>query len=198
MDQNPVTPRDDDSTDPGWGTVVRTMLLNSVLFWRRPDPSAHDGVTILRFLFASLLVAGPLITFVTSFIVDGFGPVDSGLVALCIGLALASSLVGTLVMRRKIRTGTEEEFVSWYRTTFFMAFASVEAPYLVTFVIAMTQDRLLPVVIGLLGFIVGMLRIAPGRANIAKLQQRVTAEGSSLEVLGALKRARPPADPKRS
>ena len=167
--------------------------LTHFLFWRRTEPDSYDGLTTLRFLFSSLFMAPMLMTFVMTFIADRVVPEASWVVPVTVGLALLSIVVPQFASRRTIEADDETRFANWYRTTFFLGFALCEAPFLIAFALCfVVGNALLPALIALPGFLIGMLVIAPTRRNLDNVQSRAAASGSPVNVIEALKRQTPP------
>ncbi len=195
----------DGSVDPGWGPTVRAFLptflsmflLGGVGAFNRGRRTG-DGLTALRSLFASLLAAPILMTIVLFFIADRVTPEEGWATPLSFGFSVASVSLPNLVFRRKPETGDESKFAAWYRTSFFLAFALCEAPYLFAFVLCFLVDGMLPVLIVLPGFLIGMHSMGPTRRNLVTLQNRVSSSGSTVDVIAALKHAPPLSGTKRS
>jgi hypothetical protein len=177
--------------DSGWGPIARGLLLHA--FGSSPKRPS-DGLTALRFLFAALLMAGVLIAFVCLYLVDGLTPVDDWVVPTCVGLALLSQVLPSLAQRRRPEASNEKQFLAWYRKNFFFSFVLCEFPYLLTFAVTLIEDRFLPVLIGLVGFVIGMISIAPGQRNLARLQERLRAAGSPVDPTQALMKSQPSGD----
>ncbi len=174
----------DAAADPGWGKVIR-------VFFSSRRGSDADGLTILRGVFCYLFIAPVLITFVMVFIADRVAPEAGWVAPVTTALALLSIVLPRFVMRRPIEGDDEKRFANWYRTTFFLAFALCQLPFLIAFVLCFMVDALLPVLIALPGFLIGMLGIAPTRRNLDELQRRVAAGGSAVDVIVALTRPAP-------
>ena len=199
----PTGDQGSDSVDPGWRPVIRAFLPTFLATFFLGGLGAfnqggRDGLTVLRSLFLSLLSSGVLIAVVLFFIADRVSPDETWVIPAGVALSLLSIVVPNVVMRRTPEATDEGKFAGWYRTSFFLAFALCEVWYLIAFVLCFMVDAMLPILIALPGFVVGMLSIGPTRRNLENLQRRVAATGSAIGVVAALKNAPPPARAKRS
>ena len=148
--------------------------------------AGKDGVSLLQQLWATLAFAGVLIAVIVGFLgLDWGGPT-----ALGVGAALGLLSFGTAVVvrRKKVDASSEEALAASYRTLFFLSFALVELPYLISFVLTFVLDEKLVVFAALPGFLIGMFLIAPFSSELRRRQREITAQGSHLSLEDALRK----------
>jgi hypothetical protein len=176
--------------DPGWRPALRSVL-NSRDKKKEKDV---DGLTQTRILFLSLLISGLLILWVLYYIVSGFGEIDAGQALLIVVLGLLGIRGAGWARNRPLDVTTAARLAGSYRTGFFLGFAFAEAPLLIAVAISVINDELWPFVVVFPLYVVGMIVAAPSRANLARVQQRITSLGSSLSIVAALMQPAPPPD----
>ena len=150
-------------------------------------PHSRDGLTVFRYLFFALTSASVLIAIITWLVVDDFTPEASWVLPLSVGLAIMSVVAAQAVMRTRIEAGDDKEFAAWYAKTFFLAFALCDSPYLFAFVLSFMHGAFLPMLVVLPGHLIAMFSIGPTSRSLASLQSRVTASGSTVDVVQALR-----------
>lgn len=188
----------ENGSDPGWRPALRLYLptlLTHVFFFgifalfraRR----SHDGLTLVRALYLSFLTTPILITLVTAFIMERTVSNEGWIAPTAVALTGLCIILPRLVRTWKLNATDAEAFGAWYRSSFFLAFALCQAPFLMSFVLCFIVDALLPLLIVLSGLYIGMLSITPNRRNLGNLQDRVAAAGSSVDVIAAIKQLPP-------
>jgi hypothetical protein len=150
--------------------------------------AASGGLKRLKTVFWVLLASGPLVLVISAFIYRDGGPLDGPVLALSIALSVIAVVEAVIFRRRQPLHSNEREFAQWYKQNFFLAFALVDGAYLITFVVASIQEHLMPILIGLPGYIIGMLLIGPTDANLRMVQHRVTSTETAMDVRQALDR----------
>jgi hypothetical protein len=73
-----------------------------------------------------------------------------------------------------------------YRTSFFVGFALVKAPLVMSFVLCFITQRSWPYLMALPLYLLGMALIAPSRHNLERKQEWIYQRGSNLSLARAL------------
>jgi len=174
--------------DPGWGPAVQTFVVSyfSLGLAGRKRQKDLDGLTITRILFLSLVLAGFLVVFVMSVIIPSFGDIETPLAIIVVVQGLAGVAGASWARNRPLDVSDAQTLAGSYRTLFFLGFSLSETPLLIAVAITFLTDDLWPVIIAFPFFVIAMALSAPGVANLARHQQRITAAGSSLSLVSAL------------
>lgn len=179
--------------DPGWRPNLKMLLTHLVMPWLLPRTMSGGiaSLTQLRTLWLGLFMAGPLILLVLVLVMP-FGDPSFPQALLAIAAAVWSILGARLPWRRPLDASSRAKLSQSYRTTFFLAFALCESGMLWTFVLSFTGDGYWPFLIGLAGFVFGMLHIAPSRSHLDRKDAELRARGSRYSLTEAL--SSPPED----
>jgi hypothetical protein len=165
--------------DPGWRPNLKQMLKHHVTPWS-VKPRYQQGVhplTTLRSLYLSLLLAGPLMLYVVTFI-SPYGDPSPALAAGLGAVGVVCLAASRWAWNRELKIGSREELAQSFRSTFFLAFALSEIPMLVSFAVSVARDEWWPFLIGLGFFLVGMASIAPTRGRLQAKDDELRARGS--------------------
>jgi hypothetical protein len=167
--------------DPGW------LLSFSRL---HPGPrrkgAAVDGVVLLRVVFLAFLLAVLMILFVLGFIIPSIGTPDLPLGSLVVLLGFLGIGAAAWTTNRELEISSPSAVAASYRTHFFLGFALVEAPLMMSFVLCFLRQRTWPYLIALPLYLVGMALIAPSRRNLERRQEQISQRGSNLSLGRAL------------
>jgi hypothetical protein len=166
-------------SDPGWGAVVDRIL-------RRPGPRGRDGLTVHRLVFLAQLTAGLALLYVLTVVVERVGRPTPERAVLMAALGVYAVGVALLMRRRTLDPSSAAALADAYRANFFLAFALIEAALLTSFVFVFVLDALWPYLVCLPFWLIAMLLIAPGRRDLARRQQELTASGSPLSITESL------------
>ena len=165
--------------DPGWTRAMPGPFMP----WRKQT----DGLLTLRGIYSSLFYAGFLILYVLSAIDPGMGRVSYPLAAGVVFMGLAGIAAAHWSTRRPLNTGSSRHLAASYRESFFLGFALNEAPLMMSFVLVFIRDEMWPYLLALPFWVIGMVVLAPGKANLRRRQQQIMAQGSMLQLVPALR-----------
>jgi hypothetical protein len=195
----------DPTSDPGWRAALRIAAwalipgFGITLQQRRAASGRVDGLTMLRSLFLSfsgaLVMIGGVVAVLTNF--SNLNRDRTGSPAAVAAGVLAVIGVGTLVasakLGRPLPATSLSELGGAYRTRFFLRLAFSEAAALCGFVAYIITGRWWMYPLGAAFAAAGFSRLAPTAANLAGDQDQITASGSGLSVIAAVRTATPPA-----
>ena len=183
-------------SDPGWSQPLRLAGLGFILpfphfaMWRMRKKGA-DSLTALRTIFLSWVQSGVLIVLVLWLVLrdaSGEGSLDPPLAVALVCLSGVGGLLMTrLAAQRPLDTSDTEKLAADYRTRFFLRTALAQASLLTGFVCAFVTDRWWMVLVGVPFAAVGFLIAAPTRGNLARTQAKVHRQGSTLDLIEALR-----------
>jgi hypothetical protein len=169
-------------TDPGWWAAVR-----------RKDPNL-SGLTAIRSIYLALLLAGLVIGVVLIMIVPlEFDPAPLPIIVI-VAMGITSQLMRVMMTNKAFTQETVssgDALATAWRSDFFLGYALTDSTLLIGFVFCFVEDAIWPYVLALPFFLYGMASIAPTRANLQRLQDRVTAQGSVTSVMETLNRPMP-------
>jgi hypothetical protein len=177
-----------DYQDPGWGPTLRRwplllLPLPTITFPVLLRRGGIDGVTALRMLWLSFVMALPLFLLVLAFIEPTIGR-PTGPELLILTVLLLASLAGVWWARSRPLDGSAA--AGSYRSQFFLGAAFAEAGALYGFVGVFVLGALWPYLIGLPAGLLGLALIAPSRRDIERRQHELTARGSTISLGQAL------------
>ena len=177
--------------DRGWGPVVKRFLLSGLtlgLYARRTHGST-DGLTMIRLLFLSVMLAGILVGVVLLFIVEVGSPGTFELFPIILGAAGVAAVVWS--RGRPLHAQNERELARSYNSNFFRSFALAEAPLMISVGLALWRQELWPYLVCLPFFFIAMALVAPGPRNLEAQQRGLQSAGASLSLTHALLTQRP-------
>jgi hypothetical protein len=184
-----------DYDDPGWVPAVRLslpfLLLPGLgLRWmlRR---SKIDGLTSLRAIFVRIVSA--LFILLVPLVFLHPGPSGSSwLVYALSALGLADFLLVRWIVSRPPKATSMETLAGAFRGSFFIGVGLAESAALFGFVCFFIEGKLWLYLLGMAFTLLGLAWIAPTRAAIARGQEKIDAQGSSLSLGKALMQVPPP------
>ncbi len=186
----------DPADDPGWGRVA-DILLGALLPWRSVSTAGTSGDTnllvVLRTTFLAFVTADLAFGLTSAFVVE---EVDDPVLSTgaAVGGVLAIGLVLQVVasgIRTQLGCGDERELVEGYRSRFFLRIALANVPMLLGVVASYAVGSMAPYLAGVVPAAIGFLRVAPTRANLARDQGTLTAQGCALQLAPLLREAHP-------
>ena len=149
-----------------------------------------DGLTALRIIFAALVGSGLLILGILIAITPDIGRIEIPLAVVVIALGVFGSAAGHWATRRPLKADSPDTLALSYKSNFFVAYALNESPLLISFVLTFVTSELWPYLVELPLWLVGLGLMAPTNGNLAKRQQEITAQGSTLSLVDALRAQR--------
>jgi hypothetical protein len=161
------------------------------LFDRRSGESAH-GLTVLRTIWLSLLIALFLYLLVLSFIATGWSGGAGWYPVLVVTIGIAALLWQRRVTSKPLDGKTPETVRRSYQQMFFRGFAAAELPALVGFVGVFVTERIWIYLLGMAFAVPGMILIAPSRYNLERHQRSLREQGSALSIVDVLARSGAP------
>jgi hypothetical protein len=152
-----------------------------------------DGLRTLRLMFVAILIPLLLFVFTTHTIVsDGVAGEAPAWVGPGLALWGLAAVAAVLWFRsRRLDTSDAPSLVASYRSAFLICLGLAESPALGGMAVALLIDELWPYLEGLAFALVGLALIAPTGRNLERQQQQITAQGSALSLVEALRTARP-------
>jgi hypothetical protein len=156
----------------------------------RPGAPAPNTLTTLRLLFFSLAMSPLLAGLVVIVSTPGRPPGDEDprFYSISVGaLGVLSLILVQWLRRRPLDVTSKEQLVASFRTNFFLGFAFTDVPIILGLIGALRTHELLIYGEALVFFVIAMLLIAPTRANLDRRQQQITAQGSPLFLVEALR-----------
>jgi hypothetical protein len=165
--------------DPGWRPAFKRLGLGGL---RRSPQAGMDGVMITRLIFLALLLSALLILYVLVFIIDRVGTPDVTLGSMVLVLGIGGVAASAWTANRQLDINSASALAESYRTNFFLGFALNQAPLLMSFVFCFTEEELWPYLVDLPLYLIGMALIAPSRRNLARRQEQVQHQGSTLSL----------------
>jgi hypothetical protein len=166
--------------DPGWLVAVSRLHRGP----RRKAPV--DGVVLLRLVFLALSLAALMILFVLGNIMPAVGKPDLTLSAVVVVVGLGGIAAAVWTSNRELDVSSASALALTYRTNFFVGFALVEGPLVISFVFCFLIERTWPYLMALPLYLGGMALISPSRWNLQRRQEQIRRRGSSLSLGRAL------------
>jgi hypothetical protein len=150
-----------------------------------------DGLAVLRTTFVSF-VATPVVLLLVAFLVAGDGgDANTSVVAVgLVGWALLTQVLGR-VLPPPLTADDAVGLASSYRSRFFLRLAIFESAALLGFLAAIVTGHPWLHVLGLVSSEAGFASAAPTDANLARDQEALRDRGSDLDLVAALRGARP-------
>jgi hypothetical protein len=183
-----------DYDDPGWRHIVRSLAfmwipIIGLLLIRRRRGSA-DGITWLRFIYLGIVMAVWLMAFVLLFVVpsDRWFKTDQAMWFPPIVVAAGLLSLGYVqrIRSRALDTGNPTALAASYRSNSFIGLAVSEAAALIAFVASFFMGAWWIFLVGASFATIGFILIGPSRREIARRQEQIAAQGSSLSLGRAL------------
>jgi hypothetical protein len=166
--------------DPGWLVAVSRLHRGP----RRKAPV--DGVVLLRMVFLALSLAALMILFILENIMPAVGTPDPALSVVVVVAGLAGIAAAMWTANRELDVSSASALALTYRTQFFVGFALVEGPLVISFVFCFLIRRTWPYLMALPFYLGGMALISPSRRNLQRRQEQIRRRGSSLSLGRAL------------
>lgn len=183
--------------DPGWGPAFSKPHL-FLVFWFAPYllmRTKMDGLTRLRTMFIAILFSLAGIYAISAWLLNS-GDEEPGQVGLWTSLVALFGLVmlGLIVLsrRRMERQADESNIGSTYVTTFFLDYALAMSAALLGFVSLFVTHSALPLTVGFVFALAGLLLIAPGRHEVQRWQNHFQARGMNVSFVRAVMEAPAP------
>jgi hypothetical protein len=151
-----------------------------------------DGLKLLRIIF--LTMAGSHLVLLTA--LPSVLPEEGGSVSpLFLWLTLFSGLYGVggalWARSRPVELSSPESLAGSYRANFFIGVAMAHSAGLIGYSVSFIVGAVWPYLIGLVFAAIGLIITAPTRGNLNRRQRQITAQGSPLSLLEALKGSPP-------
>jgi MFS family permease len=187
-----------DYEDPGWTEAIKRTLFpySTLLRLRRKTGNQIVG---MRMIYLGIVTAAFLIGFVLSFIVPSNRWFDRGertwFLFVVAGIGLLCLLRIDRLRRRPLDASDRDRLADTYQASLFIGIGCAEAPLLAGFIGSFVTHTLWIYLVALAPALIGFLLIAPSRHEIARRQEQIASQGSSLSLGSALMEARP--KPKR-
>jgi hypothetical protein len=174
-DTGEVPPRRLEEIDTRYGTEQSYEDPGWLLSFRRLHPGPRggavlDGLVLLRMVFLALLLAALMILFILGFIIPATGTPDLGLSVAVVIAGLAGVAGAAWTRARELDVRNASHLALTYRTSFFVGFALVEAPLVMSFVLCFITQRSWPYLMALPLYLLGMALIAPSRHDLERKQ----------------------------
>ena len=176
-----------EGADPGWrpafSQATRTLVRFGVKARAERVP---DALTATRVIFLGIVYALFMFLLVLAFIEPTKGA-GVGRAPYLIGLVGVASLSSIWwVLGRPLSTTDPKSLAGSWRTRFFIGLGLAEVVALIAFAAALVVGNRWLYVIGLGFALYGLWMIAPSRKNLARDQDRLRLQGSSLDLTSAL------------
>lgn len=182
-------------SDPGWRSVWRHIWPDILLpvphfaLWRMSRKGV-DALTGMRALFITWLETPLLIIFVVWVIFRD--EAKSGSIEprwFVAGLAVFSLVTLALIRyfgAKRLDAGDRDKLVGSFTSVFFVRMALAQAVFLIGFVGAFVTGQWWMVLVGLPFTLVGFFIAAPTRSNLARAQEELNRQGTTLDLVQAL------------
>lgn len=180
--------------DPGWREAAKhtlpALIFPFLVLRSRREPADMNALTALRGVFLSLLGAQLVIVFLVWLIMKD-EPAESssagGLFAVGVAVAGLVALGATRYFgARPLETGDASQLAGSYRTAFFLKISFAQFPLLLGFAGSFVTGAWWVILVGLAFSLAGFAMAAPTSGNLAREQNRLRSEGSSLDLVAAL------------
>jgi hypothetical protein len=172
--------------DPGWKPTLRRYALHLVAPWTQFRRRNLDGLTQLRHVWLALTSSLFLFLFVLYSIRDDPRSGSAWFPIAIVGLGVASLARVIALQGRRLDGSSAAEARKTYLAGFFKSFAAAELPAFLGIVGFFVTKRLWVYLIAMPFTLIGMFLIAPGRGNLARVQQTLRESGSSVSLVDAL------------
>lgn len=185
--------------DPGWREAVKhtlpALIFPFLVLRSRRKPADMNVLTALRTVFLSMLGAQLLIVSLVWLIMKDEPAESSSADGLFAAGVAVAGLVALGAVRyfgaRPLETGDASQLAGSYRTGFFLKISFAQLPLLLGFAGSFVTDAWWVVLAGLPFSLTGFAMSAPTSGNLAREQNRLRSQGSSLDLVAALVTAQP-------
>jgi F0F1-type ATP synthase membrane subunit c/vacuolar-type H+-ATPase subunit K len=183
-----------DYEDPGWRHILGRLALMWIPFFNlvvmRRRRSSDDGLTALRFVYVGIVAAVWLMGFVLLFIVPPRQWFDLGRTNsffwVVVGVGVASIAYVQAIRSRALNTSSSTALSASYRNQMFIGLGASEAAALAGFVGSFVTGTWWIYLVGATFATIGFILIGPSRREIARRQEGIASQGSSLSLGKAL------------
>jgi F0F1-type ATP synthase membrane subunit c/vacuolar-type H+-ATPase subunit K len=184
-----------DYEDPGWRPALRRSALIHIpivglVLLRRSGGISGNGITALRAVYVGLVNAVWLMGFVLLFIVPRRQWFDLGRTNsffwVVLGVGVTSVSYVQVIRGRPLNTSSPTALSASYRTQLFIGLGVSEAAALAGFVGSFLMGTWWIYLLGAILATIGFILIGPSRREIARRQEGIAAQGSSLSLGKAL------------
>jgi len=179
--------------DPGWRPLlwrapISLIPVFGLLYLRRRRPS--DALTEFRFVWLGIVVSLWLFAFVLLFVVptDRYWKTDRDLWLTFIFLAVALvSLVRLQALRNSnLDVSSLQKLAASYRGKAFIGIGWAESPALAAFIATFFVHALWIYLLGAVVATLELIWVGPTKRELARRQEQISEQGSSLSLLAAL------------
>jgi hypothetical protein len=184
----------DDLTDPGWWPAIR-ITFSRFLFWRWFRRLAEpDRLVVARMVFLGLVFSLPLFAVALSFLMPFYESNGGSTPAIVVSVALGGWFLARRTRRRPVDVSSAWALAQSYRQRMFLGIPFAQLPGLAGIALPYLADPPQWWIYALGGTCsLGLLfYVGPRRGDIERLQEDITAAGSSLSLLSALRWSTPP------
>jgi heme exporter protein D len=191
-----------DYEDPGWRPVLRNFwpylipYVGYFLARRKMRGSSMDSLTSFRLAFVGLVFALLLFGYVLLFIVqsDRWWSADQSLWFLWVALAVAglAILYVQSVRVRSLDVTSLGKLAATYRGVTFTGLGAAASPAFVSFIGVFIMGNYWIYLVGLAVSVLLLLQVGPTHREIARRQEQISYQGSSLSLVQALLETPPP------
>jgi hypothetical protein len=183
-----------DYEDPGWRHILKRLAFTLIpfvgLWFARRQEQRSDALTGFRVIYISLVISLWLFVVVLLFIVpsDSWFATDQArwVPAAVVGAGVFSLGYVQRIRSRPLDTSGPRELAASYRANFFIGVGISEFPALAALVGTFLMGAGWIYLVGLLFSMIDMVLIGPYEREIARRQEQINAQGSSLSLGSAL------------
>ena len=183
-----------DYDDPGWRPILRSVALMAIpfvgVFLSRRRRRITDGLTALRSIYVGTVMAVWLLGLVLLFIVPRrhwFALSRSNsFFWVVLGVGVTSLVYVRAIRSRSLKTSSPAALSASYRGNFFIGLGVSEAAALAGFVGSFIIGTWWIYLMGASFATIGFVTIGPSRREIARRQEQIASQGSSLSLGKAL------------
>jgi F0F1-type ATP synthase membrane subunit c/vacuolar-type H+-ATPase subunit K len=182
--------------DPGWGKAAKRALFPYSQFIHRLRPRTQtDSLSAIRQVFLGVVMALPLFAFILLFIVprDRWWKTDRShwVIVVVLAVGCGTSLLVGRIRDRRLDASSAQRVAQSFVAKLFIGIGYAEVTALVAFIGTFIMYNLWIYLVGFAFSMINFILVGPTKREIARRQEQIAAEGSSLS-LGAALMAMPP------